>query len=309
MIDIYMAGNCENGLFERLLDHNVDKLFNYVTEMHGIKKFIEYVSGHPQITSKLFVDSGAFTAWTLGHDIDVDAYIKFLNENNKYLTLAGQVDSIPGTKGKIGTPEDTRIAAEKTWDNYLYMRERLNNPDLILYTFHIGEPLEFLKQALEWRDENGNPIKYMAFGGMVGKPRSVRDGFLNAAFHIIKNSSNPDIKVHAFGMTDRMLLKKYPITSADSTTWIKQAVLGRLYTPVGLITVSDVQKHSLDHLDNFPEDIKMNLEEFFNKYELTTKELKESYKDRKFLNAMYIRDQIHAIEQLGHSKKRKLFSI
>lgn len=309
MIDIYMAGNCEAGLFERLLDQNIDKLFNYHTEMGGIKKFISYISEHPNITSKLFVDSGAFTAWTLGHEIDTDTYIRFLNENDKYLTLAGQVDSIPGSREKLGTQEDTIIAAEKTWKNYLYMRERLNNPDLILYTFHIGEPLDYLKQALEWRDTDGNQMKYMALGGMVGKPRSVRDGFLNHAFYIIKKSSNPDIKVHAFGMTDQTLLKKYPITSADSTTWIKQAVLGRLYTPRGLITISDVQKYLPDYIDNFPVEAKIELENFFQKYELNTETLKSSYKDRKYLNAMYLREQIHSIEQLGHSKKRKLFDI
>lgn len=96
-------------------------------------------------------------------------YISWLNERTDDINLCGQVDVIPGDRVFGATPRQVREAAQSTWDNYLFMRKRLKNPDALLYTFHVGEPLEFLKQALEWRDENGNPISYMAFGRSSGK--------------------------------------------------------------------------------------------------------------------------------------------
>ena len=29
-------------------------------------------------------------------------------------------------------------------------------PKSLLYTFHVGEPIEYLERALEWKDDNGN---------------------------------------------------------------------------------------------------------------------------------------------------------
>ena len=174
------------------LEHNM--LFSYL-DKSAIDKYKEMISSH----GKLFIDSGAFSAWTQGKVIDVDEYIKWINDRADYIDLYGQIDVIPGDRnsGKLPTTEEVKVAAQKTWENYLYMRPKMKKPEGLLYTFHVGEPIEFLKRALEWTDENGNYIPYIALGGMVGKPVDVRDRFLEQCFNAIKNSPNPHVKVHA----------------------------------------------------------------------------------------------------------------
>lgn len=163
----------------------------------------------------VMIDSGAFTAWTKNIKIDVDEYIKWINKWEPYVTLFGQIDIIPPPDGSSAVKEE---CAKATWDNFLYMYERLNNPQKLLYTFHVGEPYKYLKQAMEFIDKQGRHLDYIALGGLVGKPTKIRKGFLDEAFRIIKQSSNPNVKVHGFGVSSKELWEKYPFESCDSFT-------------------------------------------------------------------------------------------
>lgn len=310
-MDLYMAGSTFAGLNEWMQDNGYNKLFSYVGDKSGIKKWETHTQEiNNNSTSKLFVDSGAFTAWTKGAEINVDEYIEWLNQR-PYITLFGQVDSIPGQINKTPTNEEVAIAAQKTWENYLYMRERVNNVDGLLYTFHVGEPYEYLKQALEWTDENGEHIKYIALGGMVGKPMPVKEHFLDRCFDIIKNSSNPNVKTHAFGMTSLSLLQRYPITSADSTSWIMTAVTGSVFSPYGTICLS---KETV-YVGKDTEELDKNKGTIFPKTDKTSKNLNQS----NFINLPESKQQtiIDYIEKSGFSleelqtdyKQREIFNI
>lgn len=127
------------------------------------------------------------------------------------------------------------------------MRERVLNKKGLLFTFHVGEPIWCLRRALEWRDENGVPLDYIALGGMVGKPKDVQKNFLDLCFDIIKSSSNPNVKVHAFGMTVRKILQSFPVFSADSSSWIQIGHNGAIYTPWGTVIISAQQKDKIVH--------------------------------------------------------------
>lgn len=225
---------------------NYNRLFSYLNDKKIIENYISFIRSNNS-NLKLFIDSGAFTAWTQGNIINVDEYINWINVRNDCIYLYGQIDFIPGDIVKGATKEQVKEAAEKTWQNYLYMRPKMKNPNGLLYTFHVGEPYEYLKQALEWTDENNNHINYIALGGMVGKPMPVKESFLDTCFEIIKKSSNPNVKVHAFGMTSFSLLKKYPITSADSTSWIMTGANGSIMTDYGIIQVSDNKSNLSNH--------------------------------------------------------------
>ena len=52
----------------------------------GLAGLIEYGR-----KGKLFIDSGAFTAWTKGTYINVDDYVYFLNDRVQYIDLFGQL--------------------------------------------------------------------------------------------------------------------------------------------------------------------------------------------------------------------------
>ena len=305
IMDLYCVGPEKANIMavaSEELSHNM--LFSYLDKA-AIDKYKEMISSH----GKLFIDSGAFSAWTQGKVIDVDEYIAWINTRADYIDLYGQVDVIPGDRnsGKLPTGEEVRIAAQKTWENYLYMRPRMKKPEGLLYTFHVGEPIEFLERALEWKDENNNYIPYIALGGMVGKSAEVRDRFLEQCFDVIKKSSNPNVKVHAFGMTDRNLLMKYPITSADSTSWIMTGATGSIMSDVGIVAVSSQQSHLPTHYSHLPKEALKPFEDSIKEYGFTLDELAESRDKRIMHNARYMKKRFAEIEYKSGLKKKKLF--
>ena len=305
-MDLYMAGSTFNGLNEWMQDMGYNKLLSYLNDKPAIKAWQDYIDKTGKTKSKLFIDSGAFTAWTKGAQIDVDEYINWLNERKDFITLFGQVDKIPGDIKTGATSKQVKEAAEETWQNYLYMRERVINKDGLLYTFHVGEPYKYLEQALEWKDENGNHIKYIALGGMVGKPSNVKIGFLNKCFEIISNSNNPNVQVHTFGMTSLNLLTSYPITSADSTGWIMTAVTGSVFSPYGNICLSvetqtnntkevknnlvDIEVTNAKNFINLPKYKQDLLLEYINKTGFKLKELQNDYRQREKFNIKYLQE-------------------
>lgn len=305
VLDLFLVGPEKAEVMEvacKEMPTNV--LFSYLNAK-AVDKYKEEILKR----GKLFIDSGAFSAWTQGKVIDVDEYINWINERSEYIDLYGQIDVIPGDRnsGKLPSVEEVREAASKTWENYLYMRPKMKKPEGLLYTFHVGEPLEFLKQALEWRDENGNLIPYIALGGMVGKPAEVRDRFLDQCFDAISKSSNPNVKVHAFGMTDRNLLMKYPITSADSTSWIMTGAVGSIMSDVGTVMVSSQQINDPTHYSHLPKEALKQFEDSIAEYGFTLDELAESRDKRLMHNARFMKKKFSEIEYKPTVKKKKLF--
>ena len=99
---------------------------------------------------KLFIDSGAYTSWTKGVQIDIDEQISYLNSISDDVECYASLDVIPGTSGsaRLPTEQESEQASKSSWENFLYMRKRVKHPDKLIYTFHIGENYEYLKKAL-----------------------------------------------------------------------------------------------------------------------------------------------------------------
>lgn len=302
MFDLYFAGS--EAFINLVFDYPVNLLMSY---FYVKDKFDKINFGKDKFNRKIFIDSGAFTAWTKGKTINVDEYIKWINDKSDYIYLYGQVDFIPGDIIRGATEEEVKEAAEKTWQNYLYMRPKMKNPDGLLYTFHVGEPYEYLEQALEWMDENGNHIPYIALGGMVGKSKMIKELFLDNCFEIIKKSSNPNVKVHAFGMTSFDLLKQYPITSADSTSWIMTGANGGIKTDVGVINVSVNKKDLPEHYSHLNEIYQKNFNNSIKNYGFTLNELSSSYENRLKYHLKYMADKAKNLEYKPKPKIYKLF--
>ena len=287
------------------IQEKVNMLISYYYGKAKIDSFIE-----KNFQAKLFVDSGAFTAWTNHVTLNVDEYCAWLNKYRDYIYLFGQVDSIPGDINGAPTKEQVNEAAQKTWENYLYMRSKVDRPEGLLYTFHVGEPFEYLERALEWTDENGNHIPYIAFGGMVRKTYLVKKNFLDKCFEIIKKSSNPHVKVHAFGMTSFDLLERYPIESADSTSWIMTGANGGIATDYGVVTVSANQKHLPDHYTHLPQEAIEDFNLKLQKFGFGTDQLGEDYKARLVYHLRYFKDRWDNITPMSIKDfkiKKKLF--
>lgn len=302
MLDLYFVYPPRYDMMDRMINAGANILFSYSNSKSLFLKFRDKFTEK----NKVFMDSGAFTLWTKGKQVDVEEYINFLNENSDKLTLFGQVDVIPGDIVHGATMEQVKEAAQATWDNYLYMRPRLKNPEGLMYTFHVGEPYEYLQRALDWRDEQGNPITYMALGGMVGKPKAIRENFLKIVYDIIQNSSNPGIKIHAFGMTNFELLDSFPITSADSSSYIMTAVNGGIMSKYGVISLSDKREAEITHWKNLPREYQENLANYVGNLGFTLEELTEDPYARQMFNYLFMLDRAKNLTRKKKPKKKSL---
>lgn len=158
----------------------------------------------------IFLDSGAFSAFTQGVDIDIQEYIEFIKDHQKHLTVYANLDVIGSAKG--------------TWKNQVIMEKAGLSP---LPCFHYGDDIKWLKRYLS------KGYDYIALGGMV--PISTKDlrPWLDDLFdnYLTDDDGMPIIKVHGFGLTSHGLLKRYPWYSVDSTSWVVTGRLGGVYVP------------------------------------------------------------------------------
>lgn len=292
MFDFYFTGVPVNSAIADYLIKQPGScvLLSQLNERSNINKWIARLK-EEKSDLKLFIDSGAFSAWTKGKVIDVDEYISFINTNKEYLTVCASVDTIPGKPrtSHVASAEEVAVAAEKTWENFLYMRSKMEDVDKLLYTFHAGEPWEFLERALNYRDDRG-PINYIAFGGLVGKNKEVIQVFLNKCFDIISRQAHPNLKLHAFGMTRLNFLEEYPFTSADSTSWLQTANFGSITIGAKNVCLSDRKLLSDDNLINKNIALQEDVIKLITQRGFTLQQLQEDSEARLMFNVMNFYD-------------------
>jgi hypothetical protein len=198
--NLYYAGTRTKYAEDLLTEYGYCRLMSYVNEKGAIQRHCK--AGRP-----VFVDSGAFSAMTRGIEINVDDYIKWLNEYSANMEKFCCFD-------RIGITEDEfEDCAKATWENYLYMYDKLKEPHKLVYCFHFGEPVEYLRNALKFG------CKHIALGGIAKRKKGERQQFLDS----VKDEFNeyPDVHVHAFGVSDFDLLAQYDfVHSSDSTSWL-----------------------------------------------------------------------------------------
>lgn len=224
----YYAG-CGNRSVEKTLrENNCRRLLSWVNERKVIEE--RATKGHPT-----FVDSGAFSAFTKGIDIDIDEYIDWINYWHQDLERYACWDVIPSDTIE---PEES---ARKTWENFKYMEAKLKDPSKLVYCFHYGEDINYLKEAIN------SGLTFIALGGIAKKGRKQRREFLSSLQPIFEQ--NPQVHVHAFGVGDVSIIQQFSfIHSSDSTTPFFPPKHGRIQTDCcGLVYFGeDTETHKKD---------------------------------------------------------------
>lgn len=219
----YMPGQAR---YEKLNDHEkelVRQIPNILESYHYVGKQ-RYVDDMRNDHARIFLDSGAFSAFTLGIDINVEQYCAYINRNRDIIREEDGIVMASVLDG-IGDPL-------QTWRNQLEMEMRGAKP---LPCFHAGEDERFL----EWYVAN---YEYITLGGMVGSSTKQLCIWLDRMWdrYLTDGSGNPKIKVHGFGITSIPIMERYPWYSCDSSSWIQSAAFGSIMTPEhGPISVSD----------------------------------------------------------------------
>jgi hypothetical protein len=183
----------------------------------SMQKFFDTAKG-----MDIFLDCGAFSAFTKNLVINIKRYMQFITDY-KFTTYAGL---------------DVIGDAVKTIENNEIMRKEGFKP---IVTFHRGSDFKYLRLILNAGYE------YMALGGLAGLDvgASQRVMFLDNAFKEILKY-NPKIKVHGFGMTGEDIMRDYPWHSVDSTAWLSPVKFGRMNVNGEEMHVNEFVKRKYD---------------------------------------------------------------
>lgn len=158
----------------------------------------------------IFLDSGAFSAWSQKKEIDIKKYISFIKENKQYINYYAVLDS-------IGDPE-------KTLENQKIMESEGLTP---IPCFHYGEDFSYLEMYVK-------KYQYIALGGMVSISHKNQFDWLDKIFSEFicnKKDMMPKVKVHGFGVDYPKILLKYPWYSVDSSGFLKKSAYGYILVP------------------------------------------------------------------------------
>lgn len=165
----------------------------------------------------LFLDSGAFSAWTQGIQIDIQEYIDFIKEHKDIIEVYANLDVIG-----IGGKQPNQQTAEMTLKNQKIMEDAGLHP---IPAFHFGEPFEFLENYVKNYD-------YIALG-VAGNSGVKLIPWLDICFgdYICDKDGMPKVKVHGFAVTSLPVMLRYPWYSVDSTSWVTTGRMGSIYVP------------------------------------------------------------------------------
>lgn len=166
--------------------------------------------------TKVFIDSGAFTAFTKGTKIDLNAYIDYCHKNADIIEMISVLDEI--------NPDNVNQAVKTTVNNLFEMKRQ--GLEGVIPTFHMGEPEEVLKFYVD-------NYPYISLGGMVGISVKQLMVWLDRMWskYLTNDDGTPKIKVHGFGITSLPAMLRYPWTSVDSSTWVQWSAAGMILLP------------------------------------------------------------------------------
>jgi len=140
---------------------------------------------------KMFADSGAFSAKSLGAEIKLDDYLAWLARWRSLFAVYANLDVIRDP--------------EATWRNHLEMERQGFHP---LPVLHGGTPWDYLERYIERGDT------YIALGGLVGAP-AVAKRWIIKAFQVADGRA----VFHGFGRTNLSDIADFPWYSVDSSSW------------------------------------------------------------------------------------------
>ena len=229
---VYMAAVYTNSYkpgqnrYIKLTDHEkrlVENIPHILESWHyvGRQRFVDEMRNDG---ARIFLDSGAFSAYTLGVELSVEQYCSYINRNRDIIRVEDGAVMASVLDG-IGDPL-------QTYRNQMEMEMRGCKP---LPCFHAGEDEKYLEYYVQ-------NYEYITLGGMVGSSTKQLCIWLDRMWdrYLVDGSGRAKIKVHGFGITAVPIMERYPWYSCDSSSWIQSAAFGAIVTPqYGPMSVSE----------------------------------------------------------------------
>jgi hypothetical protein len=184
------------------------RLFSYF--FHGYKinnRLSKEVQLSRECGMDLFLDSGAYSAFTQQKIIPVESYADFIHQHGDIFSLIANLDDIDDIGG-----------GSKSWDN-LKALETMGCA--VFPVFHYEDDEHYLKKMID-------NYSFIALGGLVGAHRSKLRIWLDDIWQrfLIRDDRTARLNVHGFGLTDFELMARYPWYSIDSSSWLQTGMFG-----------------------------------------------------------------------------------
>lgn len=190
----------------------------------------------------VLVDSGAFTVYTLGKEININDYADWVFENKaiNYVNL------------------DALGNAEETLRNQKKLEEIGLNP---IPVFHQSEDFKYLDYYL---DNYG----YLCISGSVDSRQQVVSKWMDKCFDKIY-CKNITPKIHGLGIASQHLIKRFPFYSVDSSSWKSGVRFGviKIFNPdTGIIVGTNITDRLFfeNEFELFKKHYLINSIEFYN---------------------------------------------
>lgn len=145
----------------------------------------------------LLIDSGAFTAYTTGKRIDLDAYMQYLDTHRGRYRAAFALDVIGDADGSLA--------------NYRIMRRSLPDSVEIIPTWHVTSGWEHYTALI------GSGAPRIALGGAVTYSNQ-RTSLMRTFIRAHQLAREAGVKLHGLGQTGNSVAR-LPWESVDSSSW------------------------------------------------------------------------------------------
>jgi hypothetical protein len=161
-----------------------------------LKNYIEKLGYQPEI----FLDSGAYSAYTKGKGIALTDYMKYIDDNKKNITHYMNLDVF----------QDNQMS----YDYFCIMKKKGYNPIPVV---------QYGEDHMEWL-ENYYALgeRYMSLGGTV----PIKNKWKVSEWVRLLSWQYPEIKFHLLGSSSRKIIDYCDMYSCDSSTWFMMAING-----------------------------------------------------------------------------------
>lgn len=277
------------------------------------KEDLEQVIEHDKAVGDVFtiVDSGAFSVWNRGGNIDVMEYSRKLVQFLQHFDVSANLDVIPGRKGMAAsdiTKKVTEDAASAGYQNYKTITGYLNAQGIdainrVMPIYHQGESMDWLKRMLD------DGCTYVGVSPSNDYQTPQREHWLDDVFdYLLTLPKMP--RTHGYAVTSPRLMKQYPWFSVDSASWIRIGGYGQVNTPFGLITLTD-RPESMGKAGSFDghdwsDEMRSKVTKYFASIGTTIDKLRTDFKERWSANAKFL---VNLEKQMVYTPRMKATTI
>lgn len=245
------------------------------------------------VKHELMFDSGAFTAWSMGREVELDHLLSVYDTMlEKYEPKAEAVwlislDKIPGSKGRTASPDEIEAAIRVSDENFTILQKRYG--DRVLPVFHQNESTRRLHE-----------VAAMAPYICVSPRNDLHESSRRKWSAEVHSLLVPGKRTHGLAATGYAMMSKVPWWSVDSATWVLLAANGHvLYGPtLRVLHISDQSGYLKDadqHYRNIPLSEQMAFKEMVDSRGFDVDKLQSDFYDRMIFNRVVMTEAYEAI--------------